>query len=67
MADQDKVLPIALPLPPDTEEAAKRAIVEASKQINVSGWETYARVAEQVRQAWPAGHKTSEVLDEIRR
>jgi antitoxin (DNA-binding transcriptional repressor) of toxin-antitoxin stability system len=58
--------PIALLMPVDTE-ALEAAMVEASKQAVAGGWEAYARVAEEVRQAWPEGQKTQEVLDEIRR
>ena len=58
--------PTALLLPVDTG-AVEAAMVEASKQAVVGGWEAYARAAEQVRRAWPAEHKTPEVLNEIRR
>ncbi len=58
--------PVALLLPVDTE-AVEATMVEASKQSVSGGWDTYARVAEQMRQAWPAGQETQKVLDEIRR
>lgn len=58
--------PTALLLPLDAA-SVETAMVKASKQAVVGGWETYARVAEQVRQAWPVGRKTAQVLDEIRR
>jgi len=58
--------PTALLLPLDAE-SVETAMMKASKQAVVGGWEAYARVAEQVRRTWPAGCKTAEVLDEIRR
>ncbi len=58
--------PIALLLPVDTE-AVEATMVEVSKQSVTGGWDAYARVAEQVRQAWPAEQETQQVLDEIRR
>ena len=32
-----------------------------------NGWETYARLAKALRQAWPAGQRTQSLMDEIRR
>ena len=58
--------PIALLLPVDTE-AVEATMVKASKRSVSGGWDTYARIAEQMRQAWPAGQETQKVLDEIRR
>ena len=58
--------PTALLLPVD-EGVVEAAIVKASKQAVAGGWEGYARAAEQVRQAWQAGRKASDILDEIRR
>lgn len=58
--------PIALLLPVDTE-AVEATMVEASKRSVTGGWDAYARVAEQVRQAWPAERETQQVMDEIRR
>jgi prevent-host-death family protein len=58
--------PTALLLPVDTG-AVEAAMVEASKQAVAGGWEACVRVAEQVRQAWPAERATQEVLDEVRR
>jgi prevent-host-death family protein len=58
--------PTALLLPVDSE-AIEAALVEVGKQSVAGGWEAYARVAEQVRQAWPGEAKTQEVLDEVRR
>ena len=58
--------PIAMLLPVDAERA-EAAIVQASKIGVTGGWETYAQLAEQVRQAWPTEQSTQELLDEIRR
>jgi len=58
--------PIALLLPVETE-AVEAAMVEAGKRSLAGGWATYARVAEQVRQAWPKERTSSAILDEIRR
>jgi hypothetical protein len=58
--------PTALLLPVDTG-AVESAMVEASKQAVASGWEVYARAAEQARQAWPTERKAQDVLDEVRR
>ena len=58
--------PMALLLPLDTE-TAEAALVAAGKQAAGGKWEAYARVAEQIRRAWPAEHKAQEVLDRIRR
>ncbi len=58
--------PMALLLPLDVD-AVEAAVVGASKQTLVGGWEAYARVAEQVRRDWPAKRETRDVLDEIRR
>jgi prevent-host-death family protein len=58
--------PTALLLPVDAE-AVEAAMVEASKQAVTGGWDAYARVAEQVREAWPVEQTTDEILDEVRR
>jgi prevent-host-death family protein len=58
--------PIALLLPVDTE-AVEEAMVEAGRQAAGGGWEAYARIAERLRRSWPAGLKTQEIMDEIRR
>jgi len=58
--------PMALLLPLDAE-AAEAALLEAGKQATGDRWETYVRVAAQIRQTWPAGKNTQEVLDQVRR
>ena len=39
---------------------------KAGKQCIPQGWESYARLAEQLRQEWPVEPGTHELLDEIR-
>ena len=58
--------PVALLLPINTE-SVEAAMVQASRRSIAGGWETYARLAEQVRQEWPAELKTQDLVDEIRR
>jgi prevent-host-death family protein len=59
--------PIAMLLPVDAE-AVEEAIVEVGRQAAANGgWAAYARVATQVRQAWPASRRAQDVLDEVRR
>ena len=57
--------PVALLLPVNAE-AIEAAMVQTGKQSVVGGWETYARLAEQVRLAWPAEQGTQDILDEVR-
>jgi prevent-host-death family protein len=57
--------PIALLLPIHSE-AVEAAIAQASRRSVVGGWETYARLAEQVRRDWPAEQRTQDLMDEIR-
>ena len=40
--------------------------VQAGKQSLTGGWETYAQLAEELRQAWPTDQNTQELPDEIR-
>jgi len=58
--------PIAVILPVDGE-VVEAAIVHAGRQSVVGGWEAYGRVAEQLRQDWPAKRRSQATLDEIRR
>jgi hypothetical protein len=57
---------VALLLPINTE-SVEAAMVQAGRRNVVGGWETYARLAEQVRQEWPTERKTQDLVDEIRR
>jgi prevent-host-death family protein len=58
--------PIAMLLPVNTE-MIEAAMVQAGKGSVAGGWEAYARLAEQVRQAWPMEQSTQDLLDGIRR
>jgi antitoxin (DNA-binding transcriptional repressor) of toxin-antitoxin stability system len=57
--------PVAILLPVDTE-AAEIALVQASKQAALGGWEVYTRLAEALRQEWPEQKDTQTIIDEIR-
>ena len=57
--------PVAVLLPID-DKAMEEAIVQASKQNVLGGWEAYARLADQVSQAWPSERRTQDLIDEIR-
>ncbi|HLE51634.1 MAG TPA: type II toxin-antitoxin system prevent-host-death family antitoxin [Anaerolineales bacterium] len=57
--------PIALLLPVDTE-AVEAAVIQASKQTATGEWEAYAQLAEMLRQEWPSGQSTQEIIDHIR-
>ena len=57
--------PIAVLLSVD-EERIEAAMVQVGKQSTTGGWEAYAQLAEQTREAWPAEKRTQELLDEIR-
>jgi prevent-host-death family protein len=58
--------PIAVLLPVD-EERIEAVMVQVGKQSMTGGWEAYAQLAEQTREAWPAEKRTQELLNEIRR
>ena len=58
--------PIAMLLPVDAERI-EAAMIQVGKQSRTGGWEAYAQLAEQTREAWPAEKRTQELLDEIRR
>ncbi len=51
--------PIAMLLPVDAERI-EAAMVQAGKQSMTGRWETYAQLAEQAREAWPAEKSTQE-------
>ena len=57
--------PIAVLLPVVSEEV-EAAMVQTSKQTVQGGWQTYAHVAEMLRQAWPEEYQTQTLLDDIR-
>jgi prevent-host-death family protein len=58
--------PVALLLPVNTA-AIEKAMLETGKQTVEVGWNAYARLAAEIRQAWPAETDTQTVLDDIRR
>ncbi len=57
--------PIALLLPL-AEPWVENIIPEKGKQHVASGWDRYARLAEELRQSWPQDQETQALLDEIR-
>lgn len=58
--------PVAMLLP-IAEETAERAMLQAGRQALAGSWETYSRLADEIRSRWPPGVKTQEVLKELRR
>ena len=58
--------PVALLLPIQAE-VVEKTMVEAGQRSAADGWETYARLAEELRRDWPADKGTQELMDEIRR
>lgn len=58
--------PIAILMPVDTAQV-EAAMVEAGRRAVLGGWATYARVAEEIRRAWPCNRSTQSTLDEVRR
>jgi prevent-host-death family protein len=57
--------PIALLLPVNAEEL-EQAMLRAARPSRKDAWARYAEIAQQVRNAWPAGKETEDLLDEIR-
>ncbi|MEW5987108.1 MAG: type II toxin-antitoxin system Phd/YefM family antitoxin [Chloroflexota bacterium] len=58
--------PVALLLPVDTA-AVETAMIQAGKRsATAQAWETYARLAAELRQKWPPGLETQTLLDDIR-
>ena len=58
--------PVAIILPLDTERA-EMEMVESSRKAVLDNWDRYDRLAEEIRQAWPADLSTQDVIDAIRR
>jgi prevent-host-death family protein len=58
--------PVAVILPLDTEKAAE-AIVQSAKTAVASSWDEYEKLAQEIRDAWPDGLSTQELIDAIRR
>jgi prevent-host-death family protein len=57
--------PVAILLPLDADQAQKE--VRAGKRSVLGNWERYARLADELRQAWPADVSTQDLIDSIRR
>ena len=58
--------PVALILPLDAERAEEE-MVQASKRAARESWAHYERLAEEIREAWPTGISTEELVDAVRR
>ncbi len=58
--------PVAVLLPVDSE-SVEAAMVEVGRKSAQGSWETYAALIERTRRDWPAGQKTQDVIDDIRR
>jgi prevent-host-death family protein len=58
--------PVALILPLDTERV-EAEITAASKRAILGDWEQYERLAQEIRDAWPADVSTQDLMDAIRR
>ena len=58
--------PVAVILPLDTDQA-EAEMVKASKGAVLGNWERYERLAEEIRQAWPANLSTQDLIDAVRR
>jgi prevent-host-death family protein len=57
--------PVALLLPLDAD-MVETATLRAAKQSAGNGWDLYRRVADALRQAWPAQTDTQQLINEIR-
>ena len=58
--------PVAIILPLDTERA-EAEIVQASKKAVPESWETFERLAKELRQVWPSDISTQDLMDAVRR
>ena len=58
--------PVAIILPLDTEHA-EAEMVQASKKTVSVNWETYERLADELRRAWPSDLSTQDLIDAVRR
>jgi prevent-host-death family protein len=58
--------PVAIILPLDTARA-EAEMVRVSKKAILGNWETYERLAEELRRVWPSDISTQDLLDAIRR
>ena len=58
--------PVAVILPVDPEQA-EAEMVEAGKSAVLTSWESYERLTEEIRRAWPSDLSTQDLIDVIRR
>lgn len=58
--------PVAVILPLDAEQA-EAEMVAASKKAIADGWKRYLQTVEEIRQVWPSGVSTQDVIDAVRR
>ena len=58
--------PVAIILPLDTEQA-EAEMVQASKKTVSVNWETYERLADELRRAWPSDLSTQDLINAVRR
>lgn len=58
--------PVAIILPLDTERA-EAEMVQVSKKAILENWETYKRLAEELRRVWPSDISTQDLMDAVRR
>ena len=58
--------PVAMLLPLD-QEKIEAEILRSARRSVADGWKVFHRLAEEIRQAWPAGLETQTLMDDIRR
>ena len=58
--------PVALLLPLDRDKV-EAEMTRSARQSVSDGWKVYQRLANDMRQNWPAGLETQTLLDEMRR
>jgi prevent-host-death family protein len=58
--------PVAVILPLNTEKA-EEVMVHSAKTAVISSWDEYEQLAQEIRNAWPAGLSTQDLIDAIRR
>ena len=58
--------PTAILLPLDADRI-ETELVGAGRRAVVGGWEAYERLADELRQAWPAEQRTQDLVDAVRR
>ena len=58
--------PVAVILPLDTERA-EQEMVQAGKKAVLSSGKQYEQIAQEIRDAWPEGVSTQDLIDAVRR